>query len=789
MKLERLSKLLVGTACCALSVATAQAHAQTETGGPNGKPADGVGEITLAAAAAGAQAAQGAGVQQTGEDDERAEAALEEIIVVGARRRATLALETGASLQVLDGEQIRDMAIRDVEQLTFYAPGTSVNGGQIGFLKIRGVGNNSFSAGTEGSSSFYVDGIYRPRITSLLTDIADVDRAEVLRGPQGTQFGRNSLGGAINVVTRGPTAEFEADAEAWAGKFDQFRIQGGMSGPIASERVRGRIYAMKEVHNGFIENISPVGRAPNRVDDKDVTAVRGTLEFDLGEDVLFTLRGDWLKSRDTGRVQPLVSGAQRIVDQGVFIPFDDIRQTSIDLPPFQNIDDWGFSGTFEVDLDDWMEGLSLTSVTSRREFNNLFQLDGDLAPLNASSLVFDLVSDYIQHETLFNYDSGGGWEGTFGIFYFHENATFDFDIDVPFVSNVPPPAIKVFQTEEVTSNALAVFSDWKWQMTSEFAFNAGLRFSWDQKEHDTRVTVGPIGAPFFFSDTGQLPAKEDWTALTPRVSLDYTPNEDHLLYFLISRGFTAGNFSIGQQDPVNPEFAWNFEAGHKAEFFDGKLQTSLSLFWMRLRDLQVELIGENEFDVTTPVTENIGAARNRGVEFELRAAPASWLRVDSALTFLDAEFKEGTAVIEVPTGFQELMLDGNRQTQSPKWSISSGFEVDFPTQSLGFGGEATLRFEHQYVGDQFAGGNNLGVLNRDVDVIESVNIINARLTYDFPNPHWRISFVGENLTDEVVISRLTGTEADFQTIADDLVEQSKLPGDPRTWAFVLSFRY
>lgn len=718
------------------------------------------------------------------------DAPFEEMIVYGVRRRATLATETGASVQLLSGDVIQNMAIRDVEQLTFYAPGTSVNGGQVGFLSIRGVGNDSFSAGTEGSSALYVDGIYRPRITSVLTDITDVANAEILRGPQGTQFGRNSLGGAINVITRGPTDEFEAEAEALAGKFDQFRIQGGMSGPLLADRVNGRIFVMKEVRDGFIENISPVGEAPRTLDNKDVITVRGGLDFLLSDTVTFEVRGDWLKSRDTGRVQPIVSGDQRLLDQGAIIPFDDIRKAALDLEPFQNIDDWGISGRFEINLDSVLEGLTLSSLTSFREFDNVFQLDGDLTQLNASTLLFDLGSNYLQQEFLFSYDSGGDWQGIFGIFYFRENADFVFDINAPFVDNVPPPAVNVLQTESVTTNALAVFSDWTWQATSQWALNAGLRFSWEEKQHDTRVVVGPIGAPFVFSDTGQLPDTEDWTAVTPRVSVEYTPNDQHLFYALISRGFTAGNYSLGQQDPVDPEFAWNYEIGHKAQFLDGRLQTSISLFWMELNDLQVELIGENEFDVTTPVTANIGEARNRGVEFEARMSPAPWLRLSTAVTFLDAQFLRGLAVIEVGDGtFQELTLDGNSQTQSPKWSMSNSIEVDIPMDELAFGGSALLRFEHQYVGDQFAGGNNLGVLNRDADVIEDVTILNATLTYTFPDPRWNVSLVGLNLTNEVVISRLTGTEADFQVLEPDLVTQSKLPGDPRTWAVVLRVTY
>lgn len=721
-------------------------------------------------------------------DGEAAEETLTEIVVVGVRRRETLAIDTGASLQVIDGETFREMAIRDVEQLTFYAPGTSVNGGQVGFLSIRGVGNDSFSAGTEGSSALYIDGVYRPRITSVLTDIVDVQSAEVLRGPQGTQFGRNSLGGAINVITRTPTDEFEAEAEAWVGEFDQFRVQAGLGGPLAGDRVLGRIFAMKEVRDGFIDNISPVGNAPETLDNKDVVTARGALAFELTDNLRFTLRGDWLESRDTGRVQPVTSGDLRLVNQGAIIPFDDIRATAINVEPFQNIDDWGVSGTFDVNLDGWVRGLSLTSLSSFREFDNLFQLDGDLTQLNASVLVFDLSSEYFQQEVLFSYDAGDVWQGVFGLFYFYENADFIFDIDAPLVNNVPPPNVKVLQTEAIQTNAAAVFTDWTWNVSSDLALHAGVRFNWEEKRHDTRVQVGLINPPIPFNDTGNLAETETWTAVTPRFSLDYDLNDRHMVYALASRGFTAGNFSIGQREPVDPETAWNFEIGHKAELLDSRLQTSVSLFWMDLEDLQVELIGENEFDVTTPVTANIGEARNRGIEFEARALPVPRLRLSTAITYLDAEFQKGSAVIEIPNGFQELTLDGKTQTQSPELSVSSGIEIDF-SSPLGLEGAATLRLEHQYVDEQFAGGNNLGVLNRDADIIESVNIVNVRLTYVFPDPRWSVSVVGENITDELVILRLTGTEADFLIQPPDLVTQSKLPGDPRMWSLVLSARF
>ncbi|WP_405240793.1 TonB-dependent receptor [Lentisalinibacter orientalis] len=724
----------------------------------------------------------------SGEED-ATDRELTEIVVTGVRRRETVAIDTGASLQVLDGELFKEMNIQDVEQLTFYAPGTTVNGGQVGFLSIRGVGNDSFSAGTEGSSAFFVNGVYRPRITSVLTDVIDVGRAEILRGPQGTQFGRNALGGAVSITQRAPTDQFEAEFDASAGNYDLFRMQGGISGPLANTGAKGRIYAMKEERDGYIDNISPVGEAPRDLDNKDVTAVRGQLDLPLAETVDLALRADWLKSRDTGRVQPITSGDLRLLNQGAIIPYDDIRATALDVEPFQRIDDWGLSATVDVDLQGWMDGLTLTSLSSYREFDNLFQLDGDLTQLPASTLLFDLTSEYAQQEFLFSYDSGGAWQGVFGLFYFYENADFVFDIGAPVVANTPPENVQVLQTESVQTNASAVFTDWSYEFSEKLSFNFGARYTYEEKKHTTRVFVGLINPPIPFNDTGQLPDEDSWTDVSPRVGLEFKPTDNQLIYGLVSKGFTAGNYSLGQREPVEPETGYNYEIGHKGEFLDGRVQTSVTLFWMELEDLQVELIGENEFDVTTPVTANIGEARNRGVEFEIRALPAPWLSFSSAITYLDAEFLKGSAVIEVPDGFQELSLDGKTQTQSPELSASTRFEFDLDPSAVGIPGSARLRLEHQYVDEYFAGGNNLGVLNREADIIESVNLINVRLAYTFPNERWTVAVVGKNITDELVISRLTGTEADFQTQPPDLVAQSKLPLDPRTWQIALSYRY
>jgi len=714
---------------------------------------------------------------------------LEEVVVTGVRRKETLAMETGASLQYISGEQFKDMGIQDVEQLTFYAPGTTVNGGQIGFLSIRGIGNNSFSAGTEGSSALYVDGIYRPRITSVLTDIVDISGAEVLRGPQGTQFGRNSLGGAISVSTEAPSDEFTSEFTTWIGDYDMFRFQGGMGGPLTEGGTSGRLYVMKEERDGYIENISPVGEAPRTLDNKDVTAVRGSLRFDLGESTELVLRADWLESRDTGRVQPITSGDLRLLNQGAIIPYDDIRQTALDVEPYQNIDDTGISATFIFDLDGVRDGMTLTSLTSFREFSNLFQLDGDLTQLSAGNLIFDLDSEYVQQEFLLSFDAGDKVDGVVGLFYFHEEASFVFDIDTTLVPNTPPINLKVFQTEDIKTDAIALFTDWKWHYSPTWAFSAGLRYSWEEKSHDTQVQVGLITPPIPFSDSGLLQDTSDWDDFTPRISAEFTPSDNHLFYALVSKGFTAGNYSIGQKDPVDPEIAWNYEIGHKGTFFDGRLESSLSLYWMDLTDLQVELIGENEFDVTTPVTANIGEARNRGAEFELRALPLDWLQLSTAIAYLDAEFLKGAAVIEIPDGFQELNLDGKTPTQSPEWSTSSAVQMNFDTNVFGTEGMALIRFEHQYVDEYYAGGNNLGVLNRDADLIDSVNLFNARLQYIFPGERFSLSIVGKNLTDEVVISRLTGTEADYLIQDPDMVSQSKLPGDPRTWALVLDYRF
>lgn len=740
---------------------------------------------TLAAAAqSGPPAGEQAGTDAV-DDETSTESRIEEVVVYGARRRETLLQQTGASIQAIDGDVFQEMGAESADDLSLYSPGVNIQAGQIGFLSIRGVKGNSFSAGTEGASSMYVDGIYFPRTVSVLQENADVDRVEVLRGPQGTQFGRNAMGGAINLITAKPTEEFEYGGLTRFGELNEQRFEGFVSGPIIEDRVLFRLHGQRATRDGQIDNIAEDTLAPRELDDQDVKSVRGHLEFRPNERTTFLISADWLESDETGPAQPIIKGGDDLLANGATIPFGDIRTTAIFFDPFQIVEDRGISGTFTYQVSDAWE---LKALASQRKMEHEFFIDGDLSDLESTSVSFDEVSEPFQGEVQLTYQ-GENIAGVFGLFYFREKNELDFAVEVPFVRSTEPPGLRIEQFEGNETNAFAAFTDWAWDFRPDLTLNLGLRWSWEEKDHLTGVSVNLINPPVNLSDTGPLFDNDSWTAFTPRVGLDYRPRDDRLYYVLVSRGFKAGGFNLGDPDPFDPEFLWNYEVGYKAAFFERALQTNLSLFWMELRDQQVEIVERDEFFVTSPRTTNAGETRIRGVELDLIARPNEWFTFDTALTYLDAEFLNFPAAVDVLGDLVEFDLSGNRPTQTPRWHISSGVQLDFVPEEIGLniGGNITFRLEHQFVDETFGQGNGIGELNRPNDTLPSYNIFNARLAYRFPNERLTVALLARNITDELRVIRLGNLEQEFDP--PESAPVSWMPAKPRLVALQLSYNY
>lgn len=710
---------------------------------------------------------------------------IEEIVVYGARRRETLLQETGASIQAIDGTVFTAMGAESTDDISLYSPGVNIQAGQIGFMSIRGVKGNSFSAGTEGASSMYVDGVYFPRTVSVLEDIADIERVEVLRGPQGTQFGRNAMGGAVNMITAKPTEEFQIGALGRVGDYDERRMEAFVSGPVVEDSVLFRLHGLRGLRDGHVENIAEDTLAPDKLDDQDLKSVRGHLEFRPNDRGNLLISADWLETDETGPAQPIVSGGDDLLANGATIPYGDIRKTAIYFDNFQVVEDRGLSATFAYDLTDYWE---VKALLSQRKLDHEFFIDGDLTDLESTSVSYDETSEPFQGELQLTYQ-GQDVIGTFGLFYFKEENTLDFAVEVPFVRSTEPPGLRIEQFEDNETNAFAAFTDWAWDFRDDMTLNVGLRWSWEEKDHVTGVSVNLINPPINLSDTGPLEDSDSWTAFTPRIGLDYRPKDDRLYYALISRGFKAGGFNLGDPTPFDPEYLWNYEVGHKASFFNNTLQANLSLFWMELRDQQVEIVERDEFFVTSPRTTNAGETRIRGVEFDLFAQPTEWLSFNTGIAYLDAEFLEFPAAVEVLGEYVEFDLSGNRPTQTPEWHLSSGIQFDFSPRQIGIelGGEVMVRIEHQYVDETYGQGNGIGELNRPNDKLPSYSIFNARLAYRFPDERFEVSLLGRNLTDELRVIRLGNLEQEYYP--PETAPISWMPAKPRLVALQFSFNY
>jgi iron complex outermembrane receptor protein len=726
-------------------------------------------------------------------------------IVVTAERRETRLQDTPIAVTAVTGEALERRGAADLIALASIAPNVQIqgsaplSGGSFNAtVFIRGIGQNDASIFNDPGVGIYLDGVYIGRTTGSILELADIERAEVLRGPQGTLFGKNAVGGAINVVSRRPSAEPEAEISATVGTFDRADIAGIVSGPLIPDRLFGRLNVGYFSRDGYVTRLTDGAD----LGDKNLLGARAAFAFDASPDLTFDLSLDATRVRQnsgpltllyvapTGapflnQFNSVVTPTTGIVAPNGLATLNDSFVTGDPFttwqsgPNYNDLDQFGAGLTTSWRLSDT---LSAKSITAYRTLQSAFGRDGDNTPYDFRHTQ-DKVdqSQFSQEFQLLGESFSGRLNWVAGAYFMREIA--ENDAMITLASGVYDPILRpntalelVFsQYNKIDTRSYALFGQATYDLTEQLSLTLGLRYTEEKKIFqvvEQRVVSGTyiVDPDVLRVLYGEYPLNGAWDDVSPRFGLNYKFTDRVLGYVTVTKGFKSGSFngratgSSADVVPFDPETVWNYEAGLKTELLDRRLILNLAAYRMDYDDIQVTVNRTPQNYVA-----NAAAARLQGIEIEFRAAPTAALRIDGAIGYLDAAYTEvGGTGLTLPITLNSHLI------RTPDLTANLGADY---TWSIG-GGDLVLRADYSYTSRQFFDAENNPRISQG-----GYGLVNARLTYAPSDAAWSAAAFVTNLTDEVYLISGNAGSAAFGSITEGSY------GRPREYGFTLRRRF
>ncbi|MFQ5563311.1 MAG: TonB-dependent receptor [Parvularculaceae bacterium] len=752
--------------------------------------------LTATACTAGLAALAPAALAQDASSGDQASPDRRDQIIVTARRRAESLQDVPVSVSAFDEGRIHELQADNISGIQYATPNVYLDQGDASnaVIYIRGVGQNDSLAFADPGVGVYVDDVFVARSQAAFLELFDVERVEVLRGPQGTLYGRNTIGGAVKFVSTKPPDEFDAYFEAGVGNFNFGTVKGRIGGPLNEERtLRGKIAFSASRRDGFNHNT-----ITDEDDGGQLTfAGRGSLLYAPSDRTEFLLSVEGKVDRpDTSRSPVRETAIAGAPDPGD--PFNIVVFPASDDPFRVDVNANGLSDltSFAASLKStWRasDTLSFESISAYRRMDFDLNLDTDGSPLPILDIL--LLQDQYQftQELRATYDDGDRVVFTGGLYYFHDD-----DLTFSGVDNGAatifgfPVTLFGFQsssladTDQVT-NSYAAFGDASFKLADQIDLSAGLRYTYEKRRSARRFenffdpSVSVIeDTPPFLQGAGVpgtlITGKADFDALTPRVSLSYSPNDDLMFYASASRGFKSGGFDGRATtdfsfEAFKPEFVWSYEGGLKSSWHDGRLVFNAAYFYNDYTDIQVTSFGSDPVSgVFVSLFTNAAEAHAQGVEIEMTAQPTDALTLNGSVGFLDAEYdKFETLVGGVVTDVSDREL-----VNSPKWNAYLGATYETPVTNSLIG---TAHVEGAYRGVTFNEITASPILAEDRYVL-----LNAFVSLRTADERWELRGGVRNATDQAIrvqgfnLSEFPGVQLAFFTA-------------PRTYDFRLIYRY
>ena len=753
----------------------------------------------VAPADAASASASGSGSGSAPDDAPDFSADQIEAVTVSARRVAENVQAVPIPIAVVSGNALENAGQFRLEELNQRLPSTNVQFGnpRQTSIAVRGLGNNPANDALESSVGVFLDNVYLGRPGMANVDLIDLEQVALLRGPQGTLFGKNTTAGVLNLQTRLPTFQPEFKFEASGGNYGYYQVRGSASGPLLDDVLAGRVSLARSREDGFVKDITD-GRDLNGF-NRD--GVRGQLLFKPTDTFSLRLIGDYNRENSDCCASALYSAGPNggavylnfIRNIGGVVVLDpDYRKVTYDSRQHMTVNQGG--GSAEAN---WQVGeYKLTSISAYRNWRFIPTNDADGTSINAITNAGQGVTDeQWSQELRFATPTGRALQTVVGLYYFYQhqdNQTY----------TIYGPAAGAYTgraffnngastvSQFLGTNSAAVFAQTTWNVTDRWSLTGGGRETYEDKF--TRIHRNPATGSATFQaafgpyDSGKLTRYD--TNTSALASIGYKVANDILAFASVSKGAKAGGInptvpSAGLTTAslyVNPEKATDYEVGFKSTLFERRLQVNANLFLTNVTDYQATQLLESSPGVFVQALTNIGKVRSKGVELEVQAVPVPGLHLS-----LDSSYNDATYVSypNAPCSAEALAagrtvcdLTGSQVVGAPKWIVGPGVEFD---HAIGGGLDGFAGADYSWRSSFFGYADN-----SELARVKSYGILNLRagVNGEWRGNKWSLWAWANNATDRVYT--MGGLSAATATL-----QYSEFPGEPRTFGATVRLEF
>lgn len=720
---------------------------------------------------------------------------LEEVVVTATKRAQSLQ-DIPVAVTVFGAETLERNRISNVGDVATKTPGFYISHQSPSDpeMTIRGIGSSGRESGSDRSVVMFIDEIYIGRSGGSTVDLFDIEQIEVLRGPQGTLFGRNVVGGAISVTTAKPTDVTALKLRAGLGSHELYEVGLSWNAPI-SDKLFSRFSLSKKDRDGYVTNIND-GKKSDNVDN---LSFRGALRFLPSDELEMQLTAEYSTDEVDGvhTKLPVIGGPFSLIDD-LFAP-SDFHKVTMPVLGFLDRDVWGLTGRL-----DWSMGLgTFTSLTSYRvvDFQQNHDLAGGTAPgsfcaeptLDATEECFlsleiiDERSSTFTHEFRLSSDSDGPFNWIAGLYYLKEETDRDQERKRLLSFNGSITSSDPLFDQLTETESYAVFGEMNYDITENLTLTVGARWTHDEKTLDldvidldpNRLRTNALNpAQEIYSVSGQ---SESWEEVTPKVSLTYNFTDSAMAYVTWSEGYKSGGYNglagqeLATRTAFEPETATNIEVGLKSQFWDDRVRLNLSAYHMSFENLQLRrrlLLDPNDQTSNTIAIANAKEATIKGIEAELTFIPVEPLRLSATYAFTDSELSDGTVTV---AGFANVSDDGlvasegDPLPRAPEnaFTLAAEYALDLPS------GELNLQIDYGWVDDVYF---DLGT-PEPYGMQEAYGLTNASIKYTPNEGNWDVTFWAKNLADEEYYAQLQAFSGGSWGVGR--------VGDPRTYGMTV----
>jgi iron complex outermembrane receptor protein len=719
--------------------------------------------------------------------------ALEEVVVTARKREESL-MDTPISISAFPAAELEAMRLDTVDEIGSFVPNMtfSQGGGTTGVASIsnifiRGIGQVDHTPTTEPGVGLYLDDVYISQTMGSVIKLVDIESVQVLRGPQGTLFGRNTIGGAVLVNSKKPSNEFYGNMEVTVGEYDRIDVNSTFNVPV-TDNFFAKVSVLRTERDGFVDRIL-VG---DETGDDDTMGARIALRWQPTDTLDINFAADYSDSESNG--PPVAYHKDTKVENNGFVAhhngpvlaqgntpnaYDD-RYITGKYKTFatkwrdSDTEVWGANLIIEWEL---AENLRLKSITNYREIDAVGGFDDDQSPLFVRQL--DDVTDADQFSQELQL-SGTAWndrvDWLVGVYHFEEEATN--------INRVDFSPVSVMSGAIVDNTSQAVFAQTTIDLTEQLALTLGWRYTDEEKEATVDDSIQYQAERYSVPDAMRLvvppnaiklvpngKTDKDIDEETPYVNLSYQWNDNLMTYISYSEGFKGGGFQQRNATPFpempgfGPEFVTSYEIGFKLDAFDNRLRMTGAMYYMDYDDVQMNFRDLND-PVQPTITANAGAADIDGAELEITALPTESVRVSFGVGYTNAKYKK------VEDGAVSMgLLESNELPQVPEWQGNGSIVHTMEA----FGGEINTRLDWSYRSDYWTEAANYPDHNQS-----GFSLFNAAVSYMPASEKWLATLSVKNLTDEYYV-QVFGTHLEGQGYTTAFL------GRPQEWA--ASFKY